>query len=451
MPLRPSRSSLAAPAAALLAAGLAAPTQASGFKLAEYSARDLGLANAGYAALAADATTIFSNPAGMTKLERAQINGGIHYITGRGEFSGSGSDAFGNPLGGGDGGDAFQDTLVPNLYAAMPMMDGRVWLGLGVSAPFGLATDYTGDWKGRYQAVESNLVTADINPSIGVEVNDWLALGAGISAQYADVKLTNRVDFGSVCLAEIEPVTPPGTCASFGATPQGADGTVELEGDDWSWGWNAGALVDLTPATRVGLSYRSEVSHDIEGSADFTVPMPLDALLAPAFADTGASAPLDLPASASISVRHDWNARLSFMADASWTGWDGNVEALNVSFENPAQPRSVETLDYQDTWRYGVGAEYRGWSDLTVRAGLAYDESPAQEDFRTPRIPDSDRIVLAFGLSWSPEENVTVDAAYQHLFFDDAPTGNVGDAGSRLTGAFDNAADIVGIAINWRR
>lgn len=443
---------LTASAAALCAVMTAPPALAEGFKLAEYSVRDLGLANSGNAALASDATTIFSNPAGMTRLERAQINGGVHYILGRGEFIDSGSvDAFGNPLTGSNGGDVFQDTLVPNVYAAMPVMDGRLWLGLGVSAPFGLATDYEGGWQGRYQALESNLLTADINPSFAFQVNDWLSLGAGISAQYADVELTNAVDFGTVCATQVEPVTPPGTCASFGATPQNADGTVELEGNDWSWGWNAGALIDLTPATRIGVAYRSEVSHDIEGSADFSVPMPLDSILDPAFNDTGASAPLDLPPTASVSLYYDWSARISFTANATWTGWEGNVDALAVSFENPTQPPTVEPLNYDDTMRFAVGSEYRGWPDLTLRAGLAFDESPADENFRSPRIPDSDRIVVAFGLSWSPEDNVVVDAGYQHLFFEDAPVDTTGNSGSRLIGEFDNAADIVGIAINWRR
>lgn len=447
----PTAFSLTASAAVLV--GIAsAPALAEGFKLAEYSVRDLGLANSGNAALASDATTVFSNPAGMTRLGRAQINGGVHYILGRGEFTDSGSvDAFANPLTGSDGGDVFQDTLVPNVYAAMPVMDGRLWLGLGVSAPFGLATDYEGGWQGRYQALESSLLTADINPSLAFQVTDWLSLGAGISAQYVDVELTNAADFGTVCATEVEPVTPPGTCASFGATPQNADGTAELEGDDWSWGWNAGALVDINPAARIGFAYRSEVSHDIEGSAGFSVPMPLESILAPAFTDTAASAPLDLPPSASVSMYYDWSERISFTANATWTGWAGRVDALSVSFDNPAQPPTSEPLNYEDTVRYAVGTEYRGWSDLTLRAGLAFDESPTGRSFRSARIPDADRIVAALGLSWSPEDNVVVDAGYQHLFFDDAPIDKTGQFGDRLAGEFDNAADIVGIAINWRR
>lgn len=441
--------SVSASLATLAAASATAPALAGGFQIKEYSARDLGLAQAGNTTLAADATTVFSNPAGMTKLDGLQVNGGLQYIIGDGEFSNGGSvDALGNPLSGGDGGDLFQDTAVPSLYIAAPIND-RLWVGASVAAPFGLSTDYEPDWIGRYHAVESNLMAVDLNASLGYRVNEWLSLGGGVSAQYADVELSNAIDFGAVCLSQIEPGAP-GTCSAIGALPQQADGFVHLEGDDWSFGWNLGVLLDVSPGTRIGIAYRSEVSHDLEGEADFTVPTAIGQIIDPAFTDTGASAPLDLPQTASIGIRHQLNSEWAVMSDVSWTGWEGNLEALEVNYANPAQPRTVEELRYQNTFRYAIGAEYSRWDDLTLRAGLAYDKSPSEGDFRSARTPDADRVIAALGLSWTPRESVTVDAGYQHLFFADAPIDQAGNSGDRLVGEFDNSADIVGVSLNWR-
>lgn len=437
-------------AAAILAV-CASPALAGGFKVQEYSIRDMGLANAGFTTLAGDATTIYSNPAGMTELERAQINAGVSYILGRGDFDDAGSvDSTGAPLTGGDGGDAFQDTLVPVGYAAMPLWDGSVWVGLGISAPYGLSTDYRADWQGRYQAVESNLITVDINPSVAVQLTPWLSLGAGVSAQYADAELSNAIDFGTVCLDRFSLAA----CSAVGALPQQADGFLELDGNDWSWGYNVGALIHLTNFTRIGAQFRSHISHDLEGSADFTVPATLAPVLAPAFADTDAEAPLDLPPTASLGFYHEWTERLTFVADITWTFWEDDLSALVVDFENPAQPPIAERLNYDDTVRYSFGAELEWWTDLTVRAGVAFDESPTTTNFRSPRIPDSDRVIVALGLSWTPpwveEGNVTIDAAYQHIFFEEAEVNTVGTSRSRLIGEFDNVADLAGLSLNWR-
>lgn len=432
-----------------LAIAVAGPAMADGFKVQEYSVRDVGLANSGNAALASDASTVFSNPAGMTYLDGPQINTGIHAIIGRGEFEDAGSvDALGAPLTGGDGGDAFDDAFVPNFYAVMPLMDGRLWAGLGVSAPFGLTTAYDGEWQGRYQALDSELTVIDINPSIGFRVNDWLSVGAGVSAQYADVRLTNAIDFGAVCLSQVEPQAP-GFCASNGILPQQADGRLNLEGDDWSYGFNLGAMIEPWQGGRIGLAYRSEVDHDIEGDAEFNLPPGLSPLFDPAFQDTGASAPLDLPARASVSLRQQVNERLALTGDVTWTQWE-DLEGLSVDFENPAQPGQTEVLNYGNTVRFSAGGEYTLNDQWMVRAGAAFDETPTEEAERSGRVPDADRIVLAGGLSWTPREDLTIDAGYQHLFFDDAPIDKVGSSGDRLVGEFDNAADIVSVGLNWR-
>jgi long-chain fatty acid transport protein len=436
--------------ATVLAALAGSPALAEGFRIQEYSVRDMGLANSGNAALAADASTVFANPAGLPRLDGPQLNVGVHGILGRGAFSNDGStDATGAPLAGGDGGDLFANAAIPNAYYARPIGDGRAWFGIGLTSPFGLSTDYDSGWVGRYQTLESDLTAIDINPALGITVNDWLSLGVGVSAQYASVRLTNAIDFGSVCLARIEPAAP-GSCTALGALPQQADGFVKLDGSDWTLGYNLGALFTLTDATRIGLAYRSAIDHEIDGDAQFAVPASLSGLLAPAFTDTTATAPLNLPARLSLSFHHQATERLALTGDVSWSQWE-RFDGIAVDFDNPAQPDQTETLNYDNTMRYAAGAEYALDAAWTVRGGVAIEQTPTDPDFRSPRVPDEDRTTVALGASWTPRDALTVDAGYQHIFFKDAAIDQTGTGGDTLVGAYgDNAADLVSLGLTWR-
>jgi long-chain fatty acid transport protein len=430
----------------IMTLGYAGSANAAGFALQEYSVRDLGQANAGLAARADDASTIFSNPAGMTRLDGISVTAGASAVLGSARFQDAGSrDALGQPMQGGEGGEFLADAVVPNLYVAVPVSD-RIRLGVGFSAPFGLETTYDEDWVGRYQAVRSKLTTIDINPAVAVRLTDWLSVGGGVSFQYVRVNLTNAIDFGAVCFGQIEPVSP-GTCGPLGLAPQAADGMVDLKGNDWAVGWNAGALIELGPGTRIGLQYRSAVKHDIAGQADFTVPdaaAPIQPLLGGAFTDTDASARLKLPARASLSLYHEVTPAWALMADVSWTDWS-SVQALTVDFANPAQPEQSEPLRYRDAWRISGGTQVRLSEAWTVRAGVAWDESPTNPDFRTPRIPDNDRIVAAVGLSYRVSDSLTLDAAYNHIFIEDSDIDRTGSGGDRLIGSNRGKAHILAV------
>ncbi|XBQ15160.1 MAG: outer membrane protein transport protein [Oceanicaulis sp.] len=430
--------------AAALCLTAAAPALADGFKLSENSPRDFGMAGSGYAALAADPSTIWSNPAGLARLEDWQVTAGAYYVHGRGEFEDAGSvDALGRPIPGTQDEDLFEDKVVPNLYLAAPVGD-RMTLGLGVNVPFGLATDYEPSSITRFQSVKSSLQVIDINPSVGFALTDQLSFGLGVSAQYADAKLSNAIDFTAVCLSQ----APAASCQAAGLFPARSEGYVKVEGDDWSYGWNAGMLFEPEPGTRVGISYRSEVSHELEGDANFEPPAGA-AIFSPAFTDTQGAAPLDLPAEAAVSLRHEVSGTFAWNATVRVSFWD--LDALVVDYANPAQPDSVEPLGYHNTTRVALGGEWAPQPDWVFRAGIAYDESPTPEDERSPRVPDSDRVIAALGASWTPMDSWTVDLGYQHLFFDDAEIDRIGSSGDRLVGEFDNVADIFGVGITWRR
>lgn len=373
---------------------------AAGFALVEQNASGLGNAYAGQAAVAADASTIFFNPAGMTLLPDSQVVMAGHLIKPQAEFSGSSN------IGGGNGGDAGGLAIVPNGYFAYRLTPD-IHVGVGMNAPFGLKTEYDSTWAGRTQGIKSELKTVNLNPSIAWKANESLSLGAGLSVQYAEATLSNATGAG----------LPP----NIGM----------VKGDDFSWGFNLGAMWQLSEVTRIGLAYRSEVDHTLEGDLKVNGVTTVD----PVFAD------VVLPDSASLSVFHKLSSRWELLADVTWTGWSDFVVLRIVnSGGTPVVPPTQE--NWSDSYRYSVGANYRLNDKVTLRSGVAYDETPVSDAFRTARIPDESRTWLSFGAQYRLSSKSTIDIGYAHLFVEDARI-NKTESGVTLAGTYEASVDIL--------
>lgn len=411
---------------------------ASGFAIIEQSVPGLGNAFAGSAATAEDASTIFFNPAGLTYLPGNSFSGAVYSIAPTIRFTNRGSSlATGAPLIGGDGGEAGNNALVPNLYAAWSLSD-RIKVGLGIGSPFALATEYDRDWVGRYQGVKSKLTTININPAIAARLTDTLSIGAGVNLQYAKAELTNAIDFGLI-----------GRSVGLPTLPQSADGFIEVEGDDWSWGYNLGVLYAPSSNTRIGLAYRSPVTHNLKGDADFSVPTPLAGLTRTGrFTDSDASAKLKLPDTLSLSAYQKLSPKVAIVGDITWTNWS-RFKELRVEFDNPAQPDAVQPENWRDTYRFSLGVTYAVNDALTLRAGVAYDQSPVKEEFRTVRVPDANRTWLAIGASYRPSDSLKIDIGYAHILTDRASIDQSNLTEGRVKGRYDNHVDVVGVQVNW--
>ena len=137
------------------------------------------------------------------------------------------------------------------------------------------------------------------------------------------------------------------------------------------------------------------------------------------------------------------------MGDVTWTNWS-RFRELRIQFDNPVQPDSVEPENWEDTWRLGLGVNYKVSDAWKLRAGVAYDPTPVKDEFVTARIPDSDRTWLTLGTSYQLSSSFSFDLAYVHIFFDDRSINRSTQLGGTLEGEFDNHADIVGLQINWK-
>ena len=367
------------------------------------TASGLGNAYAGQAAAATDASTIFFNPAGMTSLPDRQVVVAGHLIKPQAEFSGTVTPA----IGGGNGGDAGGLALVPNAYLAFRLTPD-VHLGVGMNAPFGLKTEYDTTWKGRTQAVKSELKTINLNPSIAWKASESLSLGAGLSIQYAEATLSNSA---------------------------GGAGLATVKGDDYGWGYNLGALWQASEATRIGLAYRSEVKQTLNGDVGFTTVTMLNGPV---------NAGLTLPDSASLSLFHKLSPKWDLLADVTWTGWS-DFKELRIVRTNGDVLGTPTQENWEDSYRYALGANYHLNDKLTLRGGVAFDETPVSDAFRTARIPDEDRTWIAFGAQYRLSRQSTIDVGYAHLFIRDARINKTEGTAPPITlsGTYEASVDIL--------
>jgi len=391
------------------------PAQAAFFQIAEQSASGMGNAFAGGAAVAEDASTVWYNPAGMTRLAGPQLIVGGSLI--QPSFTAdvkSSSTVLGFPIGGG-GGDAGQAALVPTVYFTAPVTE-KLSFGAAINAPFGLVTDYDSTWAGRYHALRSDIKTVNYNLAGAFKFNDVVSGGLGINYQTLDAKLTQAVDFATLC-------TVGGATAACGAgagftqpgTPNDGQAAVTAKGD--AWGYNVGLLAQLG-STRLGFAYRSKMNYKLNGDFDISAPANVPATLLTSanfrLVDSYARTQVTLPSTLSLSAYQEIGSRWAIMADVTRTGWK-DLPELRIMFDS-GQADQVVTLNLKDAYRYSVGASYRPSDAWILRTGLALDRSPVTSAAdRTPRLPDSDRRWLSFGAGWRASARWNFDFAYTYV------------------------------------
>lgn len=391
---------------------------AGGFAINEQSISSMGTAFAGRSSSADDASTVFGNPAGMARIKREQVSGGLALIYAKTDID----NASGSFPGSNDG-DMVPFIGAPMGYYVKPLNDN--WsFGLGMYVPFGLVTDYERNFQGRYHGDRSEVRVITLQPTLSYRFNEQLSVGFGPTI--------NRID-GELTSAANDPIT-------------GGDGKVEIKGDDTALGFNLGVLFEITPQTRFGMTYHSKVEYRLKG--DTTVSGP--GAIATSAGSYDATLELTTPESVDFSVTHELDADWTLYAGSTWTRWSrldeiradnkGVVGALTGKLSSIVEPQN-----WHDTWSHAVGAAYQLNRQWTLRAGFAVDQSPTNNTNRSPRIPTGDRKVFSLGTAWSPNDDVTIDVAYSYLMEEDT-TIKTKDYSS----TYKNSAHGLGTQVTYR-
>jgi long-chain fatty acid transport protein len=405
-------------------AAMSGSALAGGFGLATQSGSGTGNAFAGGAAAAEDASVAWSNPAAMTALPSGnQLTAAGHFLRPSFKFSNAASTgAFAAP-GTGEGGDAGDWAFVPNLFFTTDV-NPRLRLGVAVNAPFGLKTDYDSGWRGQLTGLKSEINSININPSVAYKLSDTVSIGGGVSVQKFKAELT-------------------------GFAGSAAAGNVKINADDTGYGFNLGLLAQASPNTRFGVTYRSSIKYDLGGTASFSG-------AAAALLGSNVTASLRVPESASASFFTALNPKWDVMGDITWTRWS-QIQQLDIirTTANGVGNAAGSTLSslafrWSDTWRFGIGANYKASDQMKFRFGLAFDRTPTNDANRTPRLPDQDRTWAAVGVQYRVSKAGMLELGYAHEFVRDAAVnvpvpGLTTCAAGCLTGNFNDKADIVSI------
>jgi long-chain fatty acid transport protein len=235
------------------------------------------------------------------------------------------------------------------MFTTLPL-SGGITAGIGIFSPFGQSNTYPDDRAGRYQLLRISLKTVDIDPAIAYRLDDKFVVGVGLDIQYAHLVRQSALDFGSLCFVFIS----PGICQASGLVPESADGTLTAAAHNWNVGFNLGAIYELTGSTRIGISYRSTVGHNLSGHAAFQVPanaMPLTQ--GGLFQSTGLNSKITFPFQLNFGLSQVLDQRFTLLADFDLTGWN-SIKSLTLNFANPLQPDQGLVLNWKDSVRVAV-------------------------------------------------------------------------------------------------
>ncbi len=413
-------------ALAIAIAAASSQVFASGFALNEQSVSGMGTNYAGRSSSAEDSTTVFGNPAGMARLKRQEVSLGAAAIIADTDIK----DTSGVPGNGSNDGDMVPFTAVPAGYYVNPL-DDKWAFGFGVYAPFGLITDYEGGFQGRYFGDYSEVKVVTAQPTVSYRFNDQLSVGLGLTINRISGQLESAV--------------------LNAASPGLNDGRVRIKGDDTALGYNVGVLYEFSPQTRAGLTYHSMVDYKLEGDTRIT-----GAGFGPfSGSKYDASLKLKTPESADFSITHELNDQWTLYGGATLTRWS-RLESIVAQNEGVPAPLAgnigtiAEEQDWHDTWAYAIGAAYKLNKQWVLRAGLGMDQSPTNNEHRSPRIPTGDRKTLSLGFGWSPTEDLTIDVAYSYLKEEDIDVNQASATKGVYNATYKNSAHGIGTQVSYR-
>jgi len=397
---------------------------ANGFYIPFYNAAELGDAFSGGAAIAQDASTAYTNPAGLTRIDHQQIVISAIAVDHRIKFNGTatspGLGSFTSETG--ESSSNFPG-VIPAFYYALPLSNRWV-LGFSVVSPYGLGDDYDDTSLTRYYVTYAQAQSADIGPEVAYKITDKLSAGVGLDALYMRLKAGQ--------MYRTQPLTV-------------ADSSIANDSSGWGYGWHAGLLYEFTPQTRVGLSYHSSIVERLEGTSRFYMNN------GPTSTSNNLESTTHLPPFTTLSVYHDMTPAWAVMATAEYMQWSFVKNDHEFGIATFAGPININApKNFHDTWRFAVGTSYQLTDKWLLRAGTEYDQNPTNNTDRDPILPSADRYLASIGAHYQVSKNVGLDAGYAHAFFENQSINNINTTtGNTINGTSKMSTDTLGLQVEW--
>jgi long-chain fatty acid transport protein len=364
-----------------------------------------------------DASTIFYNPGGLSRLDGIQITGSALFIMPTTEYAQPGPGSY--------TAQTKSQVFYPfNLYAGGPIKNGsKIGIGIGVYTPFGSGLTWDNNWTGRYMVQSIYLESIFVQPTVSYRINDLLSVGAGFV--YA---------FGNLDFKEALPLQ----------NENGADGEADLSGNAHGVGFNVGVQLKVNDKLQFGATYRSQVNMKLNnGTANFTVPSSLESM----FPNTGLSSTLPLPQVASIGVGYRPVSRLTLQLDLEYVGWS-SYDSLDFNFaQHTTELQDIHApRHYKNTLAVRLGGNYDISKKFSVMAGASYDPTPVADGFVSPELPDGDHYNFNCGLAYSPVRKLTIMAAVE---FTTTPKRQATYNYDQFDGTYQTKAVTPGIGLSY--
>jgi long-chain fatty acid transport protein len=413
-------------ATGVMIVALANESKAGGLFMSEFGTEDVGLAGAGWAARAQDASTLFKNPAGMSRLEGNQFQGGLQALYFQGGFSPEvaqyGGGGGGNPVGVAPGASAF--------YVHSLGKDFKV--GLGVLQNFGLAMKFDDGWAGRYYVKQTALVGITFAPVASYRVNEQISIGGGPNIMVAYLKNTANIN-------------------DFPPTGAGA-GHLEVKDTTAGVGGQFGILYEPTKGTRVGVTYYSPIKLDFSDTPAFSNLGPVGTnLQAAGFLNRNLDLGFTVPQRVILSGYHELNDRLAVMGNFGWDNWSkfGEVDVAVTGGQN--NPSLTTKSNYDDTYHVGVGSQYRLNPEWLLNGGFAYDSSMVSAANRQLALPVGATYKFGMGANWLKSPKLKLGFSYELSYIGDMSVSqNRGPLAGQVSGEFkDVMMHFFALTLNW--
>jgi len=368
-----------------------------------------------------DASSAFTNPAGMTALEGDEVEAGMEVLIPVNKFDSDIATA-----GGSDGGNAGNPAVIPGLFVVKGLNE-NLKLGFSIAAVAGGGLDYGENFVGRYQAYKAVLQTVGVGPSLGYKINDMLSIGAGIYMLYTTFNEKIAVK-----------------------QPLANDGTVQFQDiNDISYQWTAGITFQPTDRLLFGFTYLSESDVDLSGDLKTSgLQQPLANLLGDANSIT---VDFDLPEAFTFGLRYRVTEQLTLLADSNYQRWS-QFSQTNVRIDDIGGNPGVTSFDrdWKDTWHVGGALKYDFGVNHIVAMGISYDSSPVTNKDRTADLPIDEqfRVAAAYG------KNNPIGLAYSfsasYVYFGEGKMDQTAQ-GERFKGKFDtNYLVFVAASVHYR-
>lgn len=399
---------------------------ASDFSLPFYNVAGLGDAYADWATAASDASTEYSNPAGLVKITRQQLVFAPMGILGSTKFTGTTiTPSFPFPFTIVQSGSASSriSAFLPSLYYSIPI-DDRFVFGFGITSPFALGTKYADNSLVRYTSTRSQVVAVDVGPSIGAKITDKVSVGLGLDAVHLAFTLNNM--YGP-------PISIP-------------DAEVQNHLSGWGYGYHAGVLYQPLPATRVGLSFNSMVMIHTTGDSEVYPPFPQNIEFRTNNQKTNAA----LPARAQLSLQQDINCRWTVMATAFYTNWEtfDKITMKRVILPGGSTTSVSIPFNYHNTFDYSFGTSYKATDQWLLRVGMQFMNTPTNNRDRAIADPIGSAFVLGVGARYQQNLCLSYDIAYGHSFFKKEPV-NLANQLTIDIGHNKTQTSVFGAQVNW--